>query len=109
MAEQARGQAARQGRLGVKRKHIERTREFERDLEAIEAYVAQENPRAALDLWLLIDSQAEKLADPNFPRRRGKIAGTKELVAHENYVVILKEDEDTVTLLNVVHARRRWP
>jgi plasmid stabilization system protein ParE len=51
----------------------------------------------------------KKLADPKFPRRRGRIAGTRELVAHENYLVILTEDDATVTAWNVVHARRKFP
>lgn len=90
-------------------KTVIRTDTYRADLDAIEAYIAQDNPSAAVDTWLLIDDQVEKLADPKFPRRRGRIAGTKELVAHENYVVILIEDEKAVTALNVVHARRRFP
>jgi plasmid stabilization system protein ParE len=39
----------------------------------------------------------------------GRVPGTHELVAHENYVVILIEDETTVTVLNVVHVRRQFP
>jgi hypothetical protein len=30
-------------------------------------------------------------------------------VAHENFIVILIEDADTVTAINVVHARQQWP
>jgi toxin ParE1/3/4 len=60
-------------------------------------------------MWLHIDDQVEKLADPKFPRRPGRVAGTYELVAHENYIVILEEDATTVTALNVVHARKKYP
>lgn len=49
------------------------------------------------------------MADPNFPRRPGRVAGTFELVAHPNYIVILEEDAATVTVLNVVHARKKYP
>jgi len=93
----------------VKRKHVARTVSYRADLDAIETYVAQDNPRAAAELWLLIDEQIDQLADPNFPRRKGRVPGTKELVAHENYIVILLEDANTVTVLNVVHARQQWP
>lgn len=79
------------------------------DLQAIAAYVAQDSPGAAARLRLRIDDQVSKLADPNFPRRRSRIVGTKELVAHENYIVILNEDETSVTALNVVHAKRQFP
>lgn len=90
-------------------KKVVRTQTYLADLEAIEAYIAKDNPAAAVDMWFHIDDQVEKLADSKFPRRRGRIAGTKELVAHENYVVILTDDETTVTVLNVVHARRKFP
>ena len=93
----------------MKRKHVVRTASYRADLDAIEAYVAQDNPRAATELWLLIDEQVDQLADPKFPRCKGRVSGTKELVAHENYIVILLEDADTVTALNVVHARQQWP
>ena len=90
-------------------KKVVRTQTYLADLEAIEAYIAQDNPVAAVEMWFHIDDQVEKLADSKFPRRRGRIAGTKELVAHENYIVILIEDAATVTALNVVHARRKFP
>jgi len=90
-------------------KQVVRTESYLADLDAIEAYIARDNPAAAVDMWLHIDDQVAKLADPKFPRRRGRVAGTKELVAHENYIVILVENTTTVTALNVVHARRQFP
>jgi toxin ParE1/3/4 len=78
-------------------------------LDAIEAYVAQNNPTAAVDLWFAIDDQVSKLADPNFPRRRGRVPGTLELVAHPNYVVILQQDADTVTAIEVLHVAMKYP
>lgn len=90
-------------------KRVERTSSYRDDLDAIEDFIAQDNPAAALDMWFLIDDQVEKLADPKFPRRPGRVPGTMELVAHENYIVILQEDSECVTALNVVHARQQWP
>jgi len=90
-------------------KRVIRTTPYTINLDAIAAEVATDNPAAAVDLWLHIDEQVEKLADPNFPRRPGRVKGTKELVAHENYIVILEEDATAVTVLNVVHVRRQWP
>ena len=90
-------------------KRVIRTVSYQSDLDEIEAYIARDNPVAAVDMWFHIDDQVEKLADSKFPRRRGRVTGTKELVAHENYVVILIEDETTVTVLNVMHARQKYP
>lgn len=90
-------------------KRVIRRKTYRDDLHAITAYVAQDSPGAVARLRLLIDDQVSKLSDPNFPRRRGRVVGTKELVAHENYIVILIEDDASVTALNVVHAKRQLP
>lgn len=90
-------------------KRVVRRKTYRDDLLAIADHIAQTNPAAAARLRLHIDDQVSKLADPNFPRRPGRVAGTKELIAHENYLVILIEDDFLVTALNVVHARRRYP
>ena len=78
-------------------------------LQAIEDYIAHDNPLAAINLWLDIDDQVSRLSDPNFPRRRDRVAGTLELVVHPNYVVILEQSLDTVTALEVLHAAMKYP
>lgn len=78
-------------------------------LNVIEDYIAQDNPSAAVDMWLMIDDQVSKLADPNFPRRRGRVEGTLELVAHPNYVVVLTQTLDTVTAIEVLHSAMKYP
>ncbi len=78
-------------------------------LQAIEHYIAQDNPEAALDMWFTIDDQVGQLADPNFPRRRGRVPGTLELVAHPNYVVILVQDDNSVTAIEMLHTARQYP
>ena len=90
-------------------KTVIRTEPYQDDLEQIEAEIAKSNPAAGLDMWLHIDGQVDKLADPNFPRKIGRVKGTFELVAHPNYIVFIEEDETTVTVLNVNHTRRQWP
>ena len=82
---------------------------YMQSLQEIEDHIAIDNPVAALDMWLHIEDQVDKLADPNFPRRRGRVAGTLELVAHANYVLILQQTPDTVTVLDVLHAARKYP
>ena len=78
-------------------------------LQAIEDYIAQDNPSAAIDLWLSIDDQVCRLIYSNFPRRPGRVAGTLELVVHPNYTVILEQTLDTVTVLEVLHAAMKYP
>ena len=68
-------------------------------------------------MWLLIDDQVERLADPNFPRRPStRVPGAHELVAHElvaheNYIVYFDQDESkcSITVRAVVHVARQFP
>lgn len=90
-------------------KAVQRRRSYLNDLRAIRAWMAKDSPAAAAAMWSLIDEQVAKLADSKFPRRRGRVAGTRELVAHENYIVVFIEDDTTVTVLNVMHVKQKYP
>jgi len=90
-------------------KLIVRTASYLADLDDIERFIARNNPQAASRLCQHIDDQVEQLADPRFPRRRGRVRGTFELVAHKNYVVIFWERANEVTALNVIHTRKCYP
>jgi toxin ParE1/3/4 len=90
-------------------KRVVRTQSYQDDLEKVEARIAEDNAAAVLNMWLHIDDQVTLLADPNFPRKPGRVKDTFELVAHANYIVIFEEDAKTVAVLNVVHARQQWP
>lgn len=86
-----------------------KTHQFLADLEDVVLFIAQDNVTAAMDMEQRIHSQADSLADPNFPRRLGRVPGTLELVAHPNYVVLLQQTETTVTALAVMHVARQYP
>ncbi|TFW27916.1 type II toxin-antitoxin system RelE/ParE family toxin [Duganella callida] len=90
-------------------KNVVRSATYLADLDDIERYIARLNPVAAARMFDHIDDQVELLADPNFPRRRGRVRGTFELVVHRHYVVIFCETATTVTALNVVHTSRHYP
>jgi toxin ParE1/3/4 len=86
-----------------------RATEYVAALQAVHDYIAADNPIAALETWLHIDDQVEALADPRFPRRKGRVAETFELVAHPNYIVLLYQTPDTVTAFDLVHAAMQYP
>lgn len=91
---------------------VSRRPQYRQDLDAIEAWIAQDNASAAVDMWLLIDAQVDHLADPNFPRRIStRVSDAYELVAHENYIVYFDQNEDQclVTVHAVVHVARITP
>ncbi len=91
------------------RLEVIRTDRYRSDLLAVHDYIEHDNPDAALGMLLHIDDQVDRLADPNFPRRRGRQAGTLELVAHPNYGVVLQQTRTTVTALAVMHVARQYP
>lgn len=83
--------------------------QFLADLENVVFFIAQDNVMAALDLEQHVHSQVDGLADPNFPRRRGRRPGTLELVVHPNYVVVLQQSDTTAKVLNLLHVARQYP
>lgn len=41
--------------------------------------------------------------------RLGRVAGTRELVAHQNYILVHDLAGDSLRILRVLHAARQWP
>lgn len=85
------------------------TRPASIDRQEIREYIAQDNPAAALALDELFSEKAGRLADHPHLGRPGRVTGTRELVAHQNYIIIYDVAGDTVRLLRVLHAARQWP
>ena len=76
---------------------------------AIREYIATDNPVAALALDELFSEKVSRLLDHPGLGRPGRIAGTREWVVHQNYIVIYDVTGDVLRVLRVVHAARRWP
>lgn len=85
------------------------TRPAAADRREIRAYIAQDNPSAALALDELLFERAGRLIDHPQLGRLGRVAGTRELVAHRNYILVYDVSADTVRVLRVLHAARQWP
>jgi len=85
------------------------TRLANADRKAIREYIAQDNPAAALAIDELISEHSNRLAEHPELGRPGRIAGTRELVAHPHYIVIYDTSADWVRILRVLHAARKWP
>ncbi|KPX23840.1 Addiction module toxin, RelE/StbE family, partial [Pseudomonas amygdali pv. eriobotryae] len=56
------------------------------DLREIATYIAWENPSAVRRLKSLLQEAIEPVAEPPYLYRSGRAPGTRELVAHPNYV-----------------------
>jgi toxin ParE1/3/4 len=79
------------------------------DLEAIISFVADRNLAAAIRLQSIIENCAERLPQNPYMYRKGRVAGTREAVAHPNYILIYRVGTGTVEIVNVVHARQQYP
>ena len=79
------------------------------DREAIYDYIEVDNPIAALALDELFEEKAGHLIDHPGLGRPGRVPGTRELVAHQNYVLVYDVQGERVRMLRVLHAARLWP
>lgn len=79
------------------------------DRETIYNYIEPDNPAAALALDELFEQKADRLTDHPQIGRKGREAGTRELVAHQNYILVYDVTADMVRVLRVLHAARQWP
>ncbi len=79
------------------------------DRESIYDHVEADNPAAALALDELFAAFAARLIDHPGLGRAGRVRGTRELVAHRNYILVYDVAGELVRLLRVLHAARRWP
>lgn len=79
------------------------------DLIKIVKHIAQGNPDAAEKLADEIEAKAEKLRERPKLFRVGRKRGTRELVAHPNYLVIYRIEAETVEILRVKHSAQSWP
>ena len=79
------------------------------DLKNITAYIAQDNPRAAVETGDMLIQKAGRLDEYPELGRAGRMKGTRELVVHHNYVLIYRVTGETVEVLRVKHSSMRWP
>ncbi len=79
------------------------------DRVAIYDYVDANNPEAALVLGELFSKTAERLQAHPMLGWPGRVDETRELVAHENFILVYDIVGDQVRVLRVLHAARQWP
>ena len=85
------------------------TPEAIQDRDDIYEYIEADNPAAALALDERFAEKAGRLVDHPGLGKPGRAAGTRELVAHQNYVLVYDTADDLVRVLRVLHAARQWP
>lgn len=85
------------------------TDEAREDLLAIVRYVAERNPSAAMELGRTIEESTWPLPEHPYLFRPGLLPGTREIVAHRNYVVVYRVELGCIEVLRVLHARQEYP
>ena len=85
------------------------TPEAIQDRDIIYDHIEADNPIAALALDELLAEKAARLVDHPSQGRIGRVGGTRELVAHQNYILVYQVTTDAVAILRVLHAAQRWP
>ena len=79
------------------------------DRKRITQYIAQDNPRAAIEMGDMLIQKAEKLDQHPTLGRVGRVKGTRELVVHPNYILIYRIVAKVPEVLRVKHAAQKWP
>lgn len=80
------------------------------DLDRIQDFIAQDSPVAAYRLTdRIIGYPNRLLADNPLGGRKGRAAGTRELVVPGTSYIVVYRILDIVQILAVVHASREWP
>ena len=82
------------------------TPEAMQDRDEIYDYIEADNPVAALALDELFAEKAGRLVDHPGLGRPGRVTGTRELMAHQNYNFVYDVADD---LVRVLHVARQWP
>jgi toxin ParE1/3/4 len=81
-----------------------------RNLDEEADYIARDDPDAAARTVQRIATAVEQLATHPASGRIGRVAGTRELVvAGTPYIVPYRVHADSVEILRVFHASRKWP
>ena len=80
------------------------------DLIQVRRFIAVDNPSAAARVANRIRSAVPELARQPGMGRPGRVPGTRERVLVDiPYIIAYRVEEDSVVVLRVLHASRKWP
>ncbi|MBB4865022.1 addiction module RelE/StbE family toxin [Pseudomonas nitritireducens] len=85
------------------------TRGAQQDRFEIWDYLASENLDAAVRMDSLFSATAAKLRQFPLMGKPGRVAGTREVIPHENYRIVYQVEADVLWILALVHTARLWP
>jgi plasmid stabilization system protein ParE len=78
------------------------------NLVDIVAYIAERDPQAAQRLRDRIETALGLVAEQPYMHKVGRVPGSREIVAHPNYVVVYLVT-DRIEVAAILHARQEYP
>ncbi|MBT0725988.1 type II toxin-antitoxin system RelE/ParE family toxin [Rosenbergiella australiborealis] len=72
-------------------------------------FIAEQNPFAAKSLLHRIEDSTLPATTNPYIFRPGRVPGTREIIAHPNYVVVYRVQAECIEILDVLHARQEYP
>ncbi|MCQ2995688.1 type II toxin-antitoxin system RelE/ParE family toxin [Pseudomonas syringae] len=79
------------------------------DLTEIITYISVEDPGAARRLKARLETAPLPLSEHPYLYPNGRVAGTRELVAHPNYILVYRIAADQIEIVSVLHSRQAYP
>jgi toxin ParE1/3/4 len=74
------------------------------DRQKIVEYIEQDSPQAALNVGQILTENAVMLGVMPMMGKAGRLAGTRELVALPNYIIIYRVKNNITEILRIKHA-----
>ena len=72
-------------------------------------YIARRDPAAARRMKAVIETAVLPIGEHPLLFRPGRVEGTREIVAHPNYIITYRVMADRIEIVDVFHARRQYP
>ncbi len=85
------------------------TKRAVRNLESVLDYIARDNELAAIKFKDFIIDKVAVLEQHPHIGRTCDVQGARELVIHENYIVVYRVRNESLEILRIRHARRKFP
>lgn len=79
------------------------------ELAEIISFIAEVNPDAATKLYEKIKAAILPAAEHPYLFRSGRVEGTREVIAHPNYLLVYEVGIDRIEVVAVLHARQQYP
>ena len=79
------------------------------DLADIVDYIELDNPYATARIHELLRVSATTLGETPYLGRKGRVAGTRERLAHPSYLIVYRINSQSIDILNIIHTKRQYP